>query len=454
MPSPKRHTRRTVLAGLSALPALPALSALPSNPDCVVIGAGIAGITAARQLKQEGRTVTILEARDRIGGRAYTESVTFGLPYDHGCAWLHSADRNPLTPLVRDRAGFQTADEGGQPLWIYLDGEEADDSDYDAIEDAHEGLLGRIEREVDRAESIDVFRDRSIRKLSPPGDRADQIAHTLVGPLEAGEETSRISALDVYNQIGTGVEWMVPQGMAAGILKALGPVPVQLNSIVTKIDWSGPDLRIETSQGSLRTRAVIITVPTSLLAEGRIAFDPPLPDWKREAAAHLPMGVLDKVTLQFGPAFEAMAEGAETTSLLVQTGMDEQPWSHILRPFGSNLSVGFLGGDFTRDLSAGPDADRIAIDLALENLKSVFGSRLERHFIKGHYTKWQQDPWSRGAYSSALPGHADAREILAGPIGDRLFFAGEATNVKWSTQAAGAYLSGRKAARQVHNALN
>ncbi|RED51249.1 flavin monoamine oxidase family protein [Aestuariispira insulae] len=447
-------SRRTFLGGFSAWAFSPAYVSASGLSDCVIVGAGIAGISAAQALRRANRSVIILEARDRIGGRAYTESKTFGVPYDHGCAWLHSADQNPLTKMIEEQPGFTIVDEGSRDLWLYLDGREASEDDYSVLEEAHENLLRRIDRAVDRAETISDFEDRSIRDLSPPKGRIDRIAHTLVGPLEAGEETKRISALDVYRQIGTGVEWMVPQGMAAGILQALGPVAAQLNTIVRRIDWQRPEILVETNMGRLRTRSVIVTVPTSLLAEETIEFIPHLPDWKRQAAENLPMGLLDKITLQFKPAFRSLAEEAETTGLLIQENNNSQTWSHILRPFGHDMTIGFLGGDTARSLSGEPDADRITIELALENLTSLFGSDIRTLFVKGHYTNWLQDPWARGAYSNAPPGQANARKMMARPVAERLFFAGEATVTDWSTQAPGAYLSGRRAAREVIEMLN
>ena len=449
----KAVSRRQLLAGLSVLPAVPAFGFQSGNPDVVVVGAGIAGITAARDLRAKGRTVTVLEARNRIGGRAYTESETFGVPYDHGCAWLHSADENPVTSLVTEGAGFDVVDEGEREKWLYLDGAEANEEQYEAVFDAHTNLMRQIERAGDDAEDAGTFSDRSVSKLSEPENRFERIAHEIIGPLEAGEDTTSLSVLDVYYQIGTGVEWMVPNGLAAGIFKALGPVPVQLNTEVKKIAWGGKEVQVETSQGTLRTKKVILTVPTEIIADGTIAFEPALPGWKLSAAADLPMGLLDKVSLQFDEDFSEMTEGAVLNSLIVQNGEDGHIWDFLLRPFDLDLTVGFLGGDYSRDLSAQPDADQLAIELALENLVSVFGSDIREMFIKGHYTKWDRDPFARGAYAASKPGRNGSRKKMRQSVDDRLFFAGEATITRWATQVSAAYVSGQKAAREVDRLL-
>ena len=134
-----KFSRRQLLGGIGAFASVQLLhnakAVASSNPDVVIIGAGIAGITAAKSLEKAGVSFTVIEARDRIGGRAYTETSTFGVPFDHGCAWLHSADKNPLTKLIK-RAGYQTLNEGINPAWMYHDGEELSNKEYERAEAA------------------------------------------------------------------------------------------------------------------------------------------------------------------------------------------------------------------------------------------------------------------------------------------------------------------------------
>lgn len=439
--------RRRVLSGLGGVATVPlwpvALGAsLPTNPDVVVVGAGIAGITAARELAAAGHSVAVLEARDRVGGRAYTESETFGVPYDHGCAWLHSADVNPVTKLVQS-AGFETFDEGAQERWLFLEGEDATDDQYEAAEEAYEALAEAIDESEDELEG----RDRSVARLSPPRDRFDELAHATFGPYEAGVETSELSVVDVYTQVGTGVEWMVPQGLGAAILKALGPVPVSLNTPVTKIDWSGSGVKLETAKGVVSAKAAIITVPTDIIADGSLAFSPALPAWKMDAFRSIPMGVLDKIALQFDAN---VFEEANTNTLYTQSEPGARFWDHLLRPFDLDMVVTFSGGDMSRELSGNADG---AIEAALDNLVENFGTGIRDHFVKGHFTDWGADPWARGAYAASKVGHNKKRGQLARPVGDRLFFAGEATVPKWATQVAAAYISGQNAAKKSASVL-
>jgi monoamine oxidase len=445
-----KSSRRWVLKGLGAVAAVPMTpfhsATASSNPDVIIIGAGIAGVTAARELAQEGISFTVVEARDRIGGRAYTESKTFGVPYDHGCAWLHSADKNPLTPLVKG-AGFKTMNEGDSDVWMYSNGEELDDDDYEEAEDAIEHLENRVDNY-----DIEDRGDKSARSISSRGNKWSKLAHVVVGEYEAGIGTDLLSAEDYQSQIGTGEEWMVPMGMAAGIFKALGPVPVSLNTTVKKINWSGKNVVVETNKGSLTAKAVIITVPTEIIADGTIAFEPALPDWKMAAYRNCPMGVLDKITMQFDPSFSNLLDEANTTTAYIEH--NGVWWDHLLRPFGLPLDVAFTGGEQSWELAGQADPQAAAIDLALNALADAFGSNVKSMLVKGHFTNWSADPFARGAYAYAKVGKNKSRKKIAKPIDDRLFFAGEACVPKWATQAPAAYLSGKKAARNAADELS
>ena len=431
---------------MAALPFLPLHTATASGaPDVVIVGAGIAGITAAHELARAGVSFTVLEARDRIGGRAYTESQTFGVPYDHGCAWLHSADKNPLTPLVK-RAGFKTLDEEESEVWFYAYGRELSSDDQEHASDAIESLEYKVDNH-----DVEDDGDTSARDTSRPRDRWDRLAHLVLGEYEAGIGTDQLSADDYQTQIGTGVEWMVPQGMASGIFQALGPVPVQLKTTVTKITWGGPSVIVETNQGSLRAKAVIVTVPTAIVADGTIAFEPALPGWKMDAYQACPMGVLDKITMQFKPAFNALLDDASTTTAYIEhSGVW---WDHLLRPFDLPMDIAFTGGQQSWNLASQADPQVAAIDLALGVLADTFGAEIKSMFIKGHFTNWSADPFARGAYAYATVGKNRLRRRIAEPIDDRLFFAGEACIPKWATQAAAAYISGQDAGQQAAQAV-
>lgn len=434
----RRKFITTSAAGLAA-PLLLPRTGRTADVDAVVIGAGIAGLTATRLLREAGRNVITLEARSRIGGRAYTEDRTFGIPYDHGCAWLHSADINPLTELVANQ-GYDTFDEGSMDTWLYLDGREASDESYASADEAF-GILG------DRLQEWSGGTDLSVAELSPPRTRYDRIAHARVGPLEAGIATDRLSVADVNAQEGSGVELMVPRGMAAALIEAIGIVDVQLGHTVEAVDWSGDDIVVSGAWGAIRTRTVLVTVSTGVLASGAIRFTPELPDWKAGAIAGLPMGVLEKTTFQM----QHGSVPASGNTLYVQNGENGEVWDYLLRPFGSDLIVAFTGGRHALDLLDLPEAD--ALEAVFEGLVQTFGADIREQVVRTHRTGWGRDPFALGAYSAALPGKLESRVALGRPVDGKLFFAGEAVVPEWATQATAAWLSGREAAGEIGEAL-
>ena len=172
--------------------------------------------------------------------------------------------------------------------------------------------------------------------------------------------------------------------------------------------------------------------------------------WKLAAIKNVPMGLLSKVTLQF----EGERFGLHPNQWLTYQVPDKMPAEacfFLTWPFGFNIMIGFVGGDFGWRLSAaGTEA---AVDFALGEVVKMVGSDARRHFVKGHLTQWASNPWTQGAYSAARPGHFSARAELARPLGNRLFFAGEATAVRYQQLCAGAYASGERAAAEVIAAL-
>ena len=430
--------RRRFLSGLGALAAGPVFGAVPANPDVVIVGAGMAGLTAARFLIKNGITVAVLEARERIGGRAYTESATFGVPYDHGCAWLHSADQNPVTKIASE-LGFNIVEDDGE-LWLYLGDREATDDEYEVFEEYFEALASKLDdagEDGDGAGSDVWSSDNALKKL----------AHDVIGPLEHGVELAQLSTGDYNAQIGTGDERLVKEGLGSVVEKFGRAVPVKFSAAVKRIRWNGNGVGVESVAGTLKAKAVLITVSNGVLGSGALTFEPELPDWKNEAVASVPMGVLEKITLQYKAGLSEAGPGTH----LLQARDDGRTGDFLLRPFGSNLAVGFVGGKLAVDLLAAGDAEAVAFKR--EVLRDVFGSEIDQHFVKGHVTRWHGDPWALGAYSASQPGRNRARKQLIKPVGDRIFFAGEAGSTLWATQLPGAYLTAIESANRIQRSI-
>jgi len=408
-----------------------------ADVDVAVVGAGAAGIAAARELRARGIDCRILEARPRMGGRAWTEHDALGLPFDRGCAWLHDALNNPLRELA-EAAGMALA--RGMRLRFHADGRFAGD------EEARE-IRNYLDRSFDElTETGRAGRDVAAAALVDRGHRHAPFLDYLLAAIN-GVDADAYSTGDAGEE-EAGENWIVRDGLGALIVGRLGAdLPAALGCPVRRIAWSDTGVRLETARGTVRARAAVVTASTGVLAGGGIAFAPDLPDWKRRALESLPMGRAEKIALRFdGDAF------GTTDNTLVSIIKGERVLGFHLHPFGQPLAVCYTGGrlaDTVADMEDGaPEA------FALEYLEHAFGTGVRRRLRASTTTRWLHDPWARGSYSAALPGDHAQRAALARPLSPRLHFAGEATETGAFATAHGAWLSGRRAAGDVAEALD
>ena len=439
MRSPSLLPRRRLIGMACAGSALIASrTAFAADADVVVVGAGMAGLTAARALQAARRTVVVIEARTRIGGRAHTDTATFDFPYDHGAQWLEAAGRNPLVAMARD-AGFALTRDP-ENVSAYISGREATAQQYERLEAMRAEGARRI------AELVRTRGDRPVSEALPAEDALGRLVDAFVGPLEAGVETRQLSALDVERQ-PDGASYMVDTGLGTFVADYGARVPVRLGVRAPQIDWSGSGVVVETSAGTIRARASIVTVPTGVLAAGGLVFTPVLPAAKQEAIANLPMGVFNRIGIRFNR--RVVDEKPFTTlAALTRAGV---PVGGMLRPWNREFAVCFTGGDHGRALEAA--GEKAMIDFAVGALAEIYGEGLRTAVDRAHATRWGADPFALGSYSAARPGHAHQRGELARPVGDRVFFAGEATDPVWATRVTGGYISGLRAAREVQAIL-
>lgn len=427
---------------LAAAAAGRGIAAMPREPDVAVIGAGAAGISAARALLAAGKSVVILEAADRIGGRAYTESAVFGLPFDHGCAWLQGPERLPLTDLAREK-GFTLLDHDSATEALFVGDRRANTSERRAYDRA----WGRIEGALEDAEDEDVAASTVIPANLPWAGTVQ----SWIGPMDHGVDFAKLSTQDynVFDDLETN--YLIEEGLGTLVAEAGAGLPVRLATPATAIDWSGEGVEIETPDGKVRARACIVTVSTGVLGGGAIRFEPALPVWKQEAIGHMPMGLLTKIALQFDGEGFGLSDNAWLTYQVAEE-MPAEACFFLCLPFGAPILVGFVGGAFGWDLSRrSPD---VAIDFALGELERIFGSRVRRHFVKGHVTDWATNPHTLGGYASAVPGHFGAREALSRPVGGRIFFAGEAVAGSHIQLCSGAWMSGAAVANAVAQSID
>lgn len=405
---------------------------LPSHIDVAIIGAGAAGLAAARTLEGTGLSSIVLEARDRIGGRAHTRVVGDNIPFDLGCGWLHSADKNPFVTIAQN-LGFEI--DRSTPPWRLRSYKEvfpqAERDDFFAALDA---FFTRSHA------ASQATHDSAAAAYLEPGNRWNPMIDAISTYIN-GCELDQVSVKDFAEYEDTEINWRVPSGYGALIATYGAPCNVALSCNVTLIDHSGTRIRIETSRGTLTADRVVICVPTDLIAAEAIRFLPALSD-KVDAATNLPLGADDKVMLSLDGDNDLPKDGNLRTATM-RTAMG----TYHLRPFGRNCIEGFFGGRHARDLEDAGDGAMAAaaIDEIVGLLGSSFRSKL-KPLVESH---WSRDPFARGSYSHALPGHAGKRAVLAAPVDGRIFFAGEATSPNFFTTAHGAQESGVRAAKEI-----
>jgi monoamine oxidase len=263
-------------------------------------------------------------------------------------------------------------------------------------------------------------------------------------------DAAQFSAKD-WRRNALGGSNLVPDGGIGAFVerRLTGGLNVRLNTPATVVHWDGPKgrVKVESANGTLTAGACIVTVSTGVLAAGTLQFEPALPSDVQDCIHALPMGLAMKVALRAnGPDRLDLPLHCSIDRQVPQSGMPLMPFQ--CWPFGRDYVQGWIGGSTAWQLAR--DGEAAAIDHALGELRALFGSRVDRLFAGSGslVTRWDADPWIRGAYCYAVPGQSQARDRLAEPLaGGHLMLAGEACNVPYAGTLAGAWISGQAAAR-------
>ena len=414
---------------------------MQNDVDVVVVGAGAAGLAAARTLREQGRTVRVLEASRRIGGRAFTDRRTFSVPFDLGCAWLHQADRNPLTPLAR-RLGLHLQDheeaaqhfvDGGASLGA--EGVRAVTAARDAIEKQMEAVRPS---------------DRSLGSLlADAADWAQQVALRWIAELDAGGDADDTSVLGILDQGSETPNWLVREGMGRIVESLADGLDVALDQRVTRIEQLQRGVQLTTSGGELRAAHCVVTVSTGVLRAEAIRFVPALANTVLAALDVLPMGHFNKVVLEFDRPLPGFAAGDWLTE--GRSFEPEKALAFLVNPFGSHLVVALAGGAYGRHLSTIPLRD--ATEEVLARLKECLGSLHGLRLQASLNTDWSAHPLFQGGYAYLRTGGGAARKTLANAGTEGIHFAGEATAADLAQTCGGAYLTGLRLAEKLERLL-
>lgn len=407
------------------------------NPiDVLVVGAGAAGLAAAGALRACGRKVLLVEAADRIGGRAFTDSHTFSVPVDLGCAWLHQADRNPLTPIARR-------------LQLHLlDHEQATQHHRDegvpvAPDEAAAIAVAKRMKEAGAS-------DRTMGSLLTAAARwEEQVAVCSIAELDTGGDADDTSVQGVLDQGSTTPNWLVEEGMGRIVASLAEGLDIALNQRVTRIEQLPQGVKATTSGGDLVASHCIVTVSTGVLRAEAIRFIPGLGNATLSALDALPMGHFNKVILEFDQPLSGFAPG--DWLLEGRTFRPGQALAFLVNPFGSNLVLALAGGSYGRQLSTMPL--REATQEVLSRLEHCLGARPGLRMSKSLNTDWSVNTLFHGSYAYLRTGGGDARKTLAAAGTDRIHFAGEATATELMQTCGGAYLTGLHVARKIEAML-
>jgi monoamine oxidase len=411
--------------------------------DVVVIGAGAAGIAAARALRAAGRDVTVLEARDRVGGRVYTSFDLAPFPVELGAEYIHG--EHVVTWRWLREFWLDTLPRGDGTWWAFAGGRRLDPPGFASLmpwapaDDLSDAA---------RAAPADATMERAVRAWAD--EKRPRQRETAWGLWNSaacvywGADLDRLGADAIMEATYDGdgdTDFRVAAGYATLFERAASALDVRLGTPVTAVAWGAAGATVHSPAGALACRHVVVTLPLGVLQAGVVTFDPPLPPWKREAVERLGVGRVDKVVLVFdAPFWPEDMRG-------VFTDLDGQSWIVPGRGRGTRAPVlrVLMGGRAAERFEAAPDP----VAKAVRELETVFGLDLAGRLREGRFTGWGANPWARTGYSFVPPGGRGLRATLAASVGGVLHFAGEATHTVRPATVHGAIESGERAAAEV-----
>ncbi len=413
------------------------------NPDKIldiaIIGAGAAGIAAGRTCLESNLGFKIFDARNRVGGRACTLDFN-GQPLDLGAHWMHMAASNPLMPLAQNLNIHANQSTGTYPR--YENGLRQSNELSQMIGEAW------AITEVNALEKATAKNDLSVAECMPTHETYPQLKDWLDAlafghSLYSGRAAEEVSAFD-YARVDDGENLFPKGGYGSLVSKLAQNLPVEFESIVKHIDWSGENVILETSKGQVEARKIIVTIPVMVLAKQAVTFTPSLPAKHLNAITSLKPAAYEHVIIRW--VDHPFKDGPDQLTLF--NGDRLRNISVLAEIEGSSYHYVEVGGKILTDFLGTPEQKKaFSIEIAHGELERHFGKECTKYIEIMHVTDWWNDTYSQGSWSVAPPGCSLSREALQDAVDNKMWFAGEASSPsQWGT-VGGAWLEGERAAR-------
>ena len=407
------------------------------NEKIIIIGAGAAGIGAGLQLKALGVPFIILEASDRIGGRAHTDNTSLSSKWDKGCSWFHCADINPLVGWA-DKLGTSYDKQDRSKNALYWS-----ESRWLNPTESSSLNLNINKRFQEIYVAAKIGNDISISDIPINNSFDAAVAEELV-KLMCSEETHVTSAVGYGDYNDTGVNWMVTSGYGDLISRMAADAPIRINTKVSAISYQKGGVRVETSSGQLNARAIIVTTSTNVLRSGQISLPAGPAQQILELMEDVPCGTYEKIAIEFE---HYPLNTANNEAIWIQSYSDSNPTYFQIPPQKQPMLIAHVAGEQARELVE--IGSQGMADFAIQKLTSVFGSNINKIISGTATTSWQSDPLIMGGYSYTRAGAGQNRRKMIELDTGEIVFAGEAFSLPWYGTAHGAYQSGKDAASQL-----
>ncbi len=417
--------------------------------DVAIIGAGAAGLGAAKTAISKGLSFKVLEAASFIGGRARTDTSSLGIPYDFGCRTLYGGSDNPFLAYAKETGARLGLPPGKS---IYHDGSRFLDAEETAVVDTDfERFTAALRTAYEHASNVPGTADKSQGDILSAHDTC--AAYLPMSDHPSMADAADVSVADPAHMALAIVGPEAVDGYGALILGAAADVSVTLDCPVTAIDLSGRHVALDTAMGRIEARTIVVTVSTAVLAAERIALLPDgWPDEKVAAIEAVPLASTTKVGLRLTPGalppeIATVQDGTVMGSYVPCASYAPENIFWIFGVGNGDLATAYIGGQFSRDLAFAGEGAQTA--WALESFRTLFGGSMQNSVMATCATPYDREPWIGGGISYCRFGTGNQRPALAEPIDDRVFFAGEACSPNYPGTAHGAWLSGSAAIERI-----